>query len=158
MSIEVIVSGDDRAALRFEAMGPRIRQGLMDAMMREWFALQAAVVTTKLSGQVLKRRTGLLASSINVGGPDTATAFEQSPVLLVGRVGTRVWYGKVHEEGGTFEVKAHTRTSPLGRSYPVRAHSVSYPERSFLRSTLRDRSTQIRSAISAAVAAAIRKG
>jgi len=144
------IYGDDRVEARITGMADKVRGILKVAMEREWFALQAHVVQDKLSGQVLRRRTGVLASSINVGGADSATEFLESPTELVGRVGTKVWYGRIHEFGGTFEVKEHSRTVD-GRESTVKAHTVTFPERSFLRSGLVDRTSSIRDSIQSAV-------
>jgi len=131
---------------------------LINAMKIQWLKLQRLIITQKLSGQVLKRRTGNLASSINVGGPMTATDFFATPAEIIGRVGTKVWYGKVHEYGGSFTVKAHDRevSQVFGKSVTpftqhVRSYTANFPERSFLRSGLKDMSSQMRDAIANAV-------
>ena len=161
--LEINITGDTQAVARFSSMSDRVRASIRDAMQREWYGLQAAVVTEKLSGDPLHRRTGVLASSIAVGGSQTASEFTETPAQMVGKVGTNVFYGRIHESGGTFNVPEHTRTGGLSvkdvfvagrsgfREIMVRAHTVTFPERSFLRSALRDRSTQIREAMAKAV-------
>ena len=157
--IEATITGDEAVLARFERLPNDIRQALADSMRAQWFRLQAAVVTGKLSGDPLHRRTGVLASSINVGGPDTATEFVDGPTEIVGRVGTKVRYGKVHEEGGTFEIPAYTRKSStvFGREVAafeaqVRAHKVTFPQRSFLRSTLDEMRQSILDELHASIA------
>lgn len=142
--IRVTLVGTDRVVARLKAMPERVRAALVLAMRRQLLNLQGHVVRSKLSGQVLRRVTGNLASSINVEFRDAGTE-------ISGSVGTKVWYGAVHEYGGTFNVKGHMRrvTQVFGRPVTpteafVRAHSVRYPERSFLRSSLRDLSSVIR--------------
>lgn len=156
------VYGDDKVEARIRATPAFLRAALVKAMRTQWLALQTYIVRSKLSGQVLKRRTGNLASSINVGGPMTATEFLDLGSQLIGRVGTRVWYGAVHEYGGSFRIKAHQRTitQAFGRpispiTVSVREYTAHFPERSFLRSGLRDRGTQIRDAIAASVKASL---
>jgi phage gpG-like protein len=156
--IRLILTGDDKVETRIRGMNEKVRQALVDAVKTQWFALQSYVVRTKLSSQVLHRVTGNLASSINVGGPNTASEFTETPVEIVGRVGTRVVYGAVHEYGGTFKVPAHQRTitQVFGRDVTptvvsVAAHNVTFPERSFLRSSIQDMGTQIRQSIVKAV-------
>lgn len=127
-------------------MGPKARQALVDGMKVQWYALQRRIVTTKLSGQVLNRVTGNLASSINAGGPNTASEFLDSGNEIIGRVGTKVRYAAVHEYGGDVKVPAHER---MGR--PVKAYTAHFKERSFLRSGLQDQGDQIRAAIANAV-------
>ncbi len=161
MAVVGTVYGTEQVLARLRAMPDRVRQSLVDAMKVQWFSLQAKTVG-KLSNDVLRRRTGVLASSINVGGQGSATEFLDTPGEIVGRVGTRVKYAAVHEYGGTFSVKAHDRTvgQVFGRpvnpfQQHVRAHDVVFPERSFLRSSLRDMSGQIRDSIAAAVRSAV---
>lgn len=141
MSIVGTVYGDDKVALRLKSMGQQVREGLLKAMQAQWYALQSYIVRSKLSGQVLHRVTGVLASSINVGDPQSASQFKDDGNDMVGVVGTKVWYGAVHEYGGTFKTKA--------------GGSVTFPERSFLRSGLADRSKQIREAIRVSVQTAM---
>lgn len=158
MAVIGTVYGGEEVATRLRAMPSRLREVLVRAMKAQWFLLQRHIVNDKLSGQVLNRRTGNLASSINVGGKDSLTQFIDEPAELIGRVGTKVWYGHVHEFGGSFTVKAHERTisQVFGRPVTptrvqVRSYTAHYPERSFLRSGLRDRSAQFRGAIASAI-------
>lgn len=160
--IKMTLVGNDRVEARFRSMPERARESLVNAMKRQWFNLQAHVVSEKLSGQVLRRRTGNLASSINVGGANSATAFTETPAEIVGQVGTKVIYGAIHENGGTVNVQAHTRTitQVFGRPVTpaevfVRAHSATYPQRSFLRSSIQDLASQIRADMEQSVREAV---
>lgn len=160
--IKITLVGTDKVVARFEAMSQKVRAALVLSMKRQWFNLQGYVVKSKLSGGVLRRVTGNLASSINVGGAETATRFDEMPNEIVGSVGTRVVYGAVHEYGGSFNVKPHTRrvTQVFGRPVTpteafVRGHTVRFPERSFLRSSLQDMSSQIRADMERSVRAAM---
>lgn len=155
--IKITVIGSERVAARLEAMPDRIREVLYKAILGQWYGLQAHVVQDKLSGQVLKRRTGNLASSIHVGGTDTLTTIIQTPQSIVATVGTKVRYARIHEYGGVVNVRAHARKSVLGKTYQVRAHQATYPERSFLRSSILDRASQIRDAIQSAVQVAVKE-
>lgn len=141
--IEATVTGDDKVAARLQAAPSRLRAAIIASMQRQLFRIQAAVVTGKLSGDPLHRVTGALASSVN-------TKLTEGADEIVGRVGTRIRYGAVHENGGTFQIPAHTRhvTMVFGRSVAphdieVAAHSATFPARSFLRSTL----TQLRGSV-----------
>ena len=148
--ISGFVTGDAAVIARFQALPGTMRAAVVDALKREWFRVQALVVTSKLSGDPLRRRTGVLASSINVGGPQTATAFEDAGTTITARIGTRVRYGAVHENGGTFQIPEHGRMGHI-----VRAHTATFPQRSFLRSTLAEERGNIRLAIKRAVKRAI---
>lgn len=156
MLIQVTVVGADRVAQKLRDMPAEIRSKLFKAVQAQWLGLQAHVVRDKLSGQVLKRVTGNLASSINAGGVDSLSEMKQSPDEITGIVGTKVRYAAIHEYGGTVTIPTQRRTSKLGKSYTVRAHKATFPERSFLRSSIRDRATQIRDAIQSSVQAAVR--
>lgn len=159
MAITVQVTGTELVATKLAGIGQECRAKLADAMKREWFLLQRHVVSNKLSGQVLKRRTGNLASSINVGGLNSASEFVNgSTGDIIGRVGTKVVYGAVHEYGGSVTIKAHTRrvTQVYGRAVTptvanVRSYTMRVPERSFLRSSLADRGDQIRDNVASAL-------
>jgi tRNA G26 N,N-dimethylase Trm1 len=117
--------------------------------------LQQKVQGEKLQGQVLHHRSGRLTASIN------AQPTENTGSKLVGSVtgaGGPAWYGQLHEDGGTFTVKAHLRRSGfnakgelvklLNHSGSVRAavasmkdhmvpeHTITFPQRSFMVSSL----------------------
>ena len=160
--IKMVLVGSDKVEARFRTLSQRARDALTDAMKRQWFSLQAHVVSEKLSGQVLRRLTGNLASSINVGGANSASQFTETPAEIVGQVGTKVIYGAIHEDGGTVNVQAHTRniTQVFGRPVTptevfVRAHTATYPQRSFLRSSIRDLASEIRADIEQSVRKAV---
>lgn len=155
--IEARVTGADRVVVRLQSLPDRLRSALKDSMQRQLFRLQAAVVTGKLSGDPLHRRTGNLASSINQRLTDDGTS-------IVGQVGTKVRYGAVHENGGTFQIPSHERTitqvfghAVTPHAVTVRAHSATFPQRSFLRSSLRDLRSSILDALNADVASAAKE-
>jgi phage gpG-like protein len=149
--IEGTVTGDSVVIARLERLGPSLRQALHDAMMVQMFRIQRAVVTEKLSGDPLHRRTGVLASSINATVEDRGDD-------IVGRVGTKVFYGRIHEYGGTFEIPAHERRTKSGKTTTVRAHKATFPERSFLRSVLSELRPSVVDAIQTAIKNAAQEG
>jgi hypothetical protein len=163
--LEAFVTGDDAVTARLTGLPDKMRAALTAAMQRQWFKVQAAVVTGKLSGDPLHRRTGVLASSINVGGTGTASKYEDLGAQIIARIGTKVRYGKVHEDGGTFQIPAHERrlTQVFGkpvseRTITVSAHTATFAQRSFLRSTLRDLGDQIKEDIRRSIGEAVRGG
>src|ERR1041384_5652469 len=108
-------------------------------MLQEMIALRDVVVEEKLSGQVLKNKTGTLRRSQH----ESVTSDEK---VIQGTVATdpsASAYGYVHEYGGTFDVKAHMRKSSHNMQTWVRQHSVTFPVRSFLRSTLNEMAPDI---------------
>jgi phage gpG-like protein len=158
--ITVELIGDRELAARLDAMPGRMREGIARAVTKLGFELQRKVQSEKLSGQVLKVRTGTLRSSIN-------TRVDQGADSVTATVGTNIRYGRVHEYGfdGSQSVRAHLRhiTEAFGR--PIRpttqnvgayTRHVHLPERSFLRSALREMQPQIEAELSAAVAQAVR--
>ena len=102
----------------------------------------------KVSGEVLKNRTGTLRRAIN-------SRFESSFYLVVGTVGTKLRYAAAHEFGchDVVNVPAHLRMMKVAWGRPVKepreitvgAHKMrmNLPERSFLRSSLKDLQSDI---------------
>jgi hypothetical protein len=161
--ITVTVVGDRELIERFRALPGVLVQRLQPVMTRLMLGLQRTVKEAKLSGQVLKNRTGHLRASI----AETVTA---SGDTVTGRVGIfsgpTVVYGRAHEYGftGTVSVPAHTRTvsNAFGHaiapvSVSVRAHTrrLHLPERSFLRSALTEQRPAILDGLRAGIAEAV---
>lgn len=168
MSIEIEILGKEAIARKFKRVTPDVAKALRLAMDRAMIRLQNYVKFGKLSGQVLKNRTGTLRRSINykVMGGDGE---EGKPV--VGQVGTNLEYARTHELGLT--IPAHTVTvnkakalawSPSGITAAMQAmrfaHSVNIPavtmpKRSFLASGLNDQKTLIFDDLRAATASGL---
>ncbi|MGD9613834.1 MAG: HK97 gp10 family phage protein [Alphaproteobacteria bacterium] len=139
--IEVTVTGDKEIIARLDRMPDSIRESMAKEMQRWGFRLQRNVQKDKLSGQVLKVRTGVLRSSINLKVDD-------APDRITATVGTKVAYARVHEFGfrGKQSVRAHLRKvtrlfgKPVTATLNIKAHTrnVKFPERSFLRSALKE--------------------
>lgn len=135
------VIGGTEVVARFNSMPTNLREELRIVVGQLAFKLENKV-KGKLNGEVLKRRTGLLRRSIN----DRVIAEGDS---VTGIVSTAVVYARAHEYGfdGMVSVRAHLRTikQAFGRAispvtFPVAAHSMhmKLPEKSFLRSSLRE--------------------
>jgi phage gpG-like protein len=143
--IQGAVVGGEVVVARYDNMPDRLRAELRRGIGRAVLLVQRQSKQEKLSDQVLHVRTGRLRRSIN-------TRVELHTDDVTGIVGTNVSYAKAHERGGTFTVKEHLRmmTQAFGkpvanpRQITVRQHSVTYPERSFLRSALYDMREPIR--------------
>ncbi len=141
------IGGDVLAAV-LRSYGEKVQTAIMQSVGRSALRLQREVMQNRLSGQVLNVRTGNLRRSIHQQVTNTGSA-------VIGEVNTNVRYGAAHEYGfaGTVNVKASLRQvrqafgRPLKspRYVQVRAHSrnVKLPERSFLRSALRDMKPEI---------------
>ena len=135
-------------------------RGSFDAAMHKaikklTFKLLGMVKQNYLSGQSLNRKSGRLSRSTNA-------AFEGSG--NTGVVGTKVSYGAIHEYGLNVSIPAHMRMMKKAWGRPVsnprlievRAHTVKYPERSFLRAALRDLEPEIQPAIQKAINEVVR--
>lgn len=105
---------------------PAIFDALTKAIQASQFDLVNHIKTSKLSGQVLRRRTGRLSKSI-FASPVTIENGE-----LVGRVGTNVEYAIVHELGGTKEYEIRAKSgkalrflNPGGFTFSAKTGKVS---------------------------------
>lgn len=150
-SVVVAVSAESLIA-RLKGMPEKFRIRVGIAVARLTIKIQARV-KDKLSGEVLHVRTGTLRRSIN-------REVQQRSDGIFGVVGTNVEYAAVHEFGfnGAVTVRAHLRRSKAQFALPkknrvgkdggevfVRQHTrmVNLPERSFLRSSLREFQNEI---------------
>lgn len=150
------VLGDNELTAALRRMTPALRRELQASIGRLALRLQTVVKGGKLSGQVLNVRTGRLRRSVD----QRTTATDQ---VVEGRVFTNVEYARGHEYGhrGRVGVRGHLRLVKQAfgkrikqpRHVFVRPHAkqVNLPERSFLRSTLRDMQGLIESEVSQAV-------
>jgi phage gpG-like protein len=151
--IRAFVTGDKEVIAKLTSMPAIIANALQQEVATQTYRLQQHVQQNKLSGQVLKRRTGRLRASIN-------TKVEREGNRIIGSVGTNVIYAAVHEFGfhGTVNVSSFTRTIN-GVTQNVSAHTrqMNMPQRSFLRSSLNDLKDQIQAGLVAAVNRAIKQ-
>ena len=158
--ISFSVDGDAAVVRMLQAKVPALTAAVRTSVTRATFALVAYVKANKLSGQVLKVRTGTLRRKINGRVSETSTA-------IMGQVGVKLSYAAAHEYGfdGDESVRAHVRTikQAFGRSIApttvsVRAFNrhIHLPERSFLRSSLREMTPEIQIMIRQAVVGAAR--
>jgi phage gpG-like protein len=149
------VSGDSAMLLQIKSRGIVIRDALRTAVHEQGIRV-LALVKLKVSGTVLKNRTGTLRRKLNV-------LFREGPNEILASIGLKLAYAAAHEYGfdGTVSVKEHLRrvTMVYGRPLAepvmatVRAHEahMQLPERSYLRSTLREETPSIRAALATAM-------
>lgn len=150
--IDFKIEGGDATVRYLRTVSPVI-QSEIDRTMRELAVkLTAKVKAEKLSGQVLRNRTGRLRRSINFRMAGEGSAH------VVATVGTNLEYGRIHELGGAVTIKEHLRMvrqawgRPIApRQVLVRTHTAHFPERSFLRSALAELEPVIRAELAAAV-------
>lgn len=120
-----------------------------------------ALVKTKLSGSVLKVRSGRLRRSINY-------KINKSARNITATVGTNVIYGKVHELGLTIPAhiveakKAKALKFVMGGKTMFRKRvnipAVKMPQRSFLQTSLAQMQPTIRAELEAALTRGIKEG
>src|SRR6266702_3542014 len=89
---------DQKLVMLLKSKGTTVIEAVRKAIDRSTLQLQLHIVTSKLQGQVLHHRKGILAASIR------AIPAAAEGTSIVGRVegaGGPAWYGVVHEHGGT---------------------------------------------------------
>jgi phage gpG-like protein len=127
-----------------------VQSGIARAVTRLALELEV-LVKRKLSGAVLRVRTGVLRSSIHNRVDQTSTSVTAS-------VGTNVSYAKFHEFGVPHPWEIRPRAARAlafeiaGQTiFAARVIHPPLPERSFLRSALREMEPRIRAELEAAV-------
>lgn len=164
MLLSVIMTGDRQLVAKLDNMPAALKQALLVKVTQLTLRLEKKVKTEKLNGQVLNRITGNLARSI-------ASKVDQGPESVTGRVFSSgdVKYAAIHEFGGQTaphlilpkKAQALAFTSKDGQQ--VFARKVNHPgskmpERSFLRSALRDMSADITKELKATVIKTLKQG
>jgi phage gpG-like protein len=145
--IKAILVGDDKLKSWIASRYPAIQDRLGKSMARIVIALSRKIKEEKLTGQVLKNRTGTLRRSISHD-------VDIRPPAVVGSVGTNVVYAHIHEFGG--RTSPHVIMPKKGRALAFQWHGEQkffkkvnhpgsvFPERSFMRSALREMEPEIR--------------
>lgn len=156
---EQVISGLN---LRLE----RVRVAAKSSLDAWAYELAAYIKADKLSGNPLNRRSGRLSSSVH---PVTESTTDSVTAGAGGGAG--VPYAKIHEYGGTIHHPggtAYYMSGLLGRAFFVsnasaiadrlprtRPHDIHIPERSYMRSALREKAPSGIDALRAAVKEAI---
>jgi len=149
------VSGIEQALARVDGIAPKMHAALKETVTRETIALQRHVVEDKLSGQVLNARSGALRRSITYEVTDQGGEIR-------GKVGTTLRYGLAHEFGATIHHPGSVARVAKALRFVIggkvvfakrtRPHLIKLPERSFLRSSLRDRAADFIQAVRSTIA------
>jgi phage gpG-like protein len=113
----------------------------------------------KVSGPVLKNKTGTLRRKIN-------SQFQDSGDSIIGSVGLALVYGAIHEYGGVTRAHVIQARNKKALAFQASGQSIvrksvqhpgsKMPERSFLRSSLRENEARIKAAIDAAVSRGVK--
>lgn len=166
---------DLRKARRLvEILGPvKFPKVLLASVKAMQLALAEHVITTKLTGQRLNRRTGTLIRSVSAS-TRVKPEVRRAPARVRGTVGTPLRYGGAHEEGFTDEVEVRAHTRRLSKAQAalydapkgfvpiakVRAHTRRMNVRAkwYLRDSLIEKKPLFREFNARAIAHAIRTG
>lgn len=154
--LEIKLIGDQQLMLKLQRMPERVRFELKKAVTGLSFDLMR-LVKRKLTNQVLNVRSGKLRDSIFQRVVEDRAGIHGH----VASDGT-VKYAGVHEWGGTINIPEIRPVSASALHFITkggaevfakyaRAHTVTMPERSYLRSSLRDMKDQIKRELTDAV-------
>lgn len=166
INVQIETVGTDKVAAKFRFMPRKMNMALTKAITILTIELKNHVVRDKLTNNVLNVRTGNLRRSIQ----QKVTSQQDSVVGEVFSAGD-VKYAAIHEYGGTINMPARQqeinnrvsasgdfkkgfskqKNSNFSRTVKVGAHTIVMPERSYLRSSLKDFQDKIKSTISIAV-------
>lgn len=147
MKVTVNVNGVAELERRFDPV--KAREKIREGVWRGMIAVGNSTIR-KLSGPVLKNQTGTLRRSIHQRLVETQEAIKGLIGSFAGYTNPKggeqaAGYARIHEFGGTFNVPDYVRRVNIvfgGEVKPfmqvVKSHKVTYPERSFLRSSLKD--------------------
>jgi phage gpG-like protein len=142
------VSGDQAVIVALNNLYDRVHDALRNAIRDDILKLQGHIVADKLSGQVLKRRTGALAASVQPG-----PVIEEGETIT-GTIGTNVPYARILEYGGVIQHPGGTAYLILANGQAefvsnatadnlpglprTKPHAIPIPEHSYMRSGLAD--------------------
>jgi len=149
----------DAALPRLAAMPAALRERLAQTVARLAQELRNTV-QRKLSGEVLRRRSGRLAASV-------AVDVRESGGGVAASLSTDVEYAAIHEYGGVIPARQVLPRNARVLAFPwkgrqrffarVEIPAVTMPQRSFLRSSLDEMTPEIRAALTDAVRDAVRR-
>jgi phage gpG-like protein len=159
------IVGDRALVARIAGAGAIVKAEIDVTVQKLGYALQARVQTQKLTGQVLRVRTGRLRSSIAQNSADTRSRFESTDTTAIAYVGTNVSYGAAWEHGFSRKVGAGARGGPRTisgkaldsyiRRHPPGVRQV--PARPFLAPSLFEMRAQIQTELGAALKRGMQK-
>lgn len=151
--IRMAFIGDpERIPAEILAKAEELRRRSVVSMGRLVLKLSTKIKADKLSGDPLKNRTGTLRRSI------TAKPVMESGNTITGEVSTNVIYARIHEYGG--QTAPHVILPKRGRALAFTMNGRQFvlakvnhpgskiPERSFMRSALREMEPEIRAEFS----------
>ncbi len=147
--------------VNFKKISKSVREEIIAAIKLNAVKLTNNIKSGKLTGQVLKVRTGRLRNSIHKIDYESNDNFKSV-------VRTNVKYAAVHEYGfsGAVSVKSHMRTikqafgksiSPKTITVNAYTRNANYPQRSFMRTALAEIRNDVLNDVNKAIGRAIKK-
>lgn len=136
------IAGDIEVKQKIDKMPETIMRAFKQAMTRTIIKLASYIAKNKLSGQVLKVRTGMLRRSL-LGSVNSQDAVKSFPDGVEGKVGTNLVYARIHEYGGVIKPKRANALCFVIDGHFIRVKQVKIPERSYLRTGLREQATDL---------------
>ncbi len=134
---KITLKNDRQVKAAMKRLGDNLPKAVEGSMRKSMLFLQRETVSKKLSGQVLKRQTGRLASSI------TANVIKQGRGFL-GILGSNVKYARIHEFGGTIVPKrAPFLVFKIGGRV-IKTQKVKIPARPYLGPTFRQNRAKVK--------------
>ena len=149
-----------KTADKIEKYAPQIRARLKEDLGTFLIYLQGYIKERKLTGQVLHVQSGTLRRSVHVFQEESAESV--SGFVATGKDAP---YGAIHEFGGSFVIPGHRRTiteafgKPLksAKTITVHQHLATFPERSFMRTSLRENRGRFQEMTQGSVQAVLKK-
>ncbi|USN16573.1 hypothetical protein POLEWNIK_00470 [Brevundimonas phage vB_BpoS-Polewnik] len=148
MIVNIVVNGDTEVIAKFKSMPAAVHAALLQKVHALSLKLEAYVKKNKLSGQVLNRKSGRLIRSIGSRVLDG-----DKSVFGIVFQSADVPYGGIHEYGGKTsahvitpkkaKVLAFTKAGATVFARKVNHPGSKMPTRSYMRSSLREMSTEI---------------
>ena len=142
LKLKFLNRSDERIAEFLRTRSARIAEEFGAGIMRAMIRLASYIGAEKLSGQVLKARTGNLRSAVLTG-----VQSYRSGTASHGRIpsGGLPWYGALQEDGGSFTAHrnlkkpAHLMRRAMGeRVMTGSPYGIYFPARPFMRPSLQE--------------------
>jgi hypothetical protein len=147
-------TSETKVSIRLGVISENITEELLKTISEIVQELQAYVITGKLSGQVLHRRSGKLIRGIK-------RRVYTGKRGVFGVLTTTAPYGLAHEFGvkKTERVREHLRAVKNGASVRIRAHArkIDYPKHPYMRPAFKELQSSIRERIEDAIAVGVSK-
>lgn len=147
-NISIDLQGDLELQANMKKLGADLPGVLLTSMQRILLMLQGYAKANKLSGQVLKVRTGRLRSSIT--GQETA---EIIPGAVIGKFGSNVVYARIHEYGGV--INRIGKRQGLNEITVLHNYQIKIPARPYLNPTVQENQSRIMQIIRESVTEAV---